>query len=124
DRARDEDTLGWLTDAMHDLRFAARMLRKNPGFAAVAILTLAVGIGANTAIFSIVDALLIRRLPIPAPDEMSYLTRTTPLGANRSISENSRFSFPAFQRFQHALAGQDVSLGAMSSVVRMQINVG
>jgi len=58
---------------MNDLKFAFRQLLKNPGFTAVAVLKLALGIGANTAIFSIFNALLVRRLPFPNPDRLVWV---------------------------------------------------
>ena len=58
---------------LQDLRFGARMLLKRPGFAAVTVLTLALGIGANTAIFSFVNSLLLRPLPVGDPERMVRL---------------------------------------------------
>jgi len=67
---RDADVLGWLESLGADVRYALRALRANPSFTAVAILSLGLGIGANTAIFSLINAVILRSLPVDRPQEL------------------------------------------------------
>ena len=74
ERTRDADVLTWLESLVADVRYALRALRASPGFALVAILSLGLGIGANTAIFSLINALTLRTLPVSDPEELVQVT--------------------------------------------------
>ena len=84
-----------MTGLMQDVRYALRQLRKSPAFFLVVVLTLGLGIGANTAIFSMVDWLVLRSLPIARPEQMHFLAFSRP-GANSEIE----FSYPEFAEIQ------------------------
>jgi predicted permease len=84
-----------LEDEMfQDLRFGMRMLLKSKGFTAVAVLSLALGIGANTAIFSVIDAAMLRTLPVERPERLVLFSRLNPQGDGES------FTYPQFEQFR------------------------
>ncbi|HKN76256.1 MAG TPA: ABC transporter permease [Candidatus Acidoferrum sp.] len=86
EETRDVWSLIWLEQLLEDIRFGLRLLRKNPGFTATAILTLALGIGANAAVFSVVYAVLLRPLPYKDPSGLIVLHETTPRVGDVSVS--------------------------------------
>jgi len=81
-------------EMFQDLRYGARMLIKAKGFTAVAVLSLALGIGANTAIFSVIDAAMLRVLPVERPEQLVLFSRLNPQGGGES------FTYPQFEQFR------------------------
>ena len=84
----------WLDDLVNDLRYACRTLSRRPAFFAVAVLSLALGLGANTAIFSLVNAVLLRSLPVDRPEELLFVTAAGTEGRSGAPP------YPCFERFR------------------------
>ena len=114
--AREHWSVRALDGLLQDVRFGARLMRRSPAFTAVAVLSLGVGIGASAAVFSLADAVLFRKLPVRAPDELVTLEwRSGPKPPTTSISGNmtanaqgfasTSFSKPGYERLRKTAAG-------------------
>jgi predicted permease len=94
ERALDAVIATWFENAGKDVRFAARVLLRAPGFSAVALLTMALGIGANAAIFAVVSGVILRPLPHPRPEQLMYLSAQDPALDGRSSQVTAGEYFP------------------------------
>ena len=94
-----------LDTLLRDVRFGLRSLRQSPGFAATAILTLALGIGANTAVFSVMNAVLLRSLPVSDPDRLVYLRTSNPPHGTGTIDSNETFSYAVYDALRQQNRG-------------------
>jgi MacB-like periplasmic core domain len=104
---------------MNDLNFAFRQLLKNPGFTAVAVLTLALGIGANTAIFSLFNSIALRPLPVPEPDRVVSLHQSFSGVVSREVraSTPSAFSYPEFAAYRESKSLEGLAAYAGRSLI-------
>jgi predicted permease len=103
ERCRDTRRVSWIQNLVQDLHYGVRMLRQSPAFTAIAVITLALGIGANTAIFSIVDGVLLRALPYRDPDQL-VLISGVPLNRPDALSGISYRDFAECRDGNHVFS--------------------
>jgi predicted permease len=115
----------WLDSLRRDLRFAARGLRHNPGFALTAILTLALGIGANTAVFSVMNAVLLRSLPVADPQRLVYLRTSDAPSRTGTINTHESLSYPVYDalRRQKSALSEVIAMAGLSTD-KVNVRVG
>jgi predicted permease len=142
--ARDVWLIGWLETLMQDVRYALRQFRQSPVLTAVVVLSLALGMGANTAIFSLMDTVMLKTLPVKAPEELvvlgwlskeplelvkSYITRGgCPVPGPWGQTGGCSFSYPRFEQISRATnvfsgVAAFLGLGAVNLVANGQANV-
>jgi putative ABC transport system permease protein len=102
ERTRDADVVTWLDSILGDLRYALRAMRRSPGFALVAVGSLALGIGANTAIYTLIDAVMVRPLPVPHVEELVQIN------GGPSDKSGGLFSNPLWEQVRARQSGMTV----------------
>ena len=112
-RDRDMRVRQWLDEFRHDVKYALRQLRRSPGFTVVAALTLALGIGANAAIFALVDATLLRPLPFSEPDRLVRVWTRTSKAERASVSPLDMLDWQERTRHFQAIAGYAPNVASM-----------
>jgi putative ABC transport system permease protein len=100
-----------------DLRYAARTLRNSPGFAIIAMVTLGLGMAVNTTVFSIINGLLLRPLPVPHPEQIAVLTMT-----QEGTPGFQRFSYPDYQDIRRQAAGFTAIFGYRPTLVELSVD--
>jgi putative ABC transport system permease protein len=105
--------MGWIHDLRGDLRFAIRQLGRAPGFTVVAVLTLALGIGANSAIFALVDATLLRPLPFPEPDRLVMIWERNDASPRNRVAPLNMIDWGERSRSFTGIAGYVPAVGGM-----------
>src|SRR6516164_9756385 len=125
DKGREGFEVCPMETSLQDLRYGVRQLLRSPGFTAIAIATLALGIGANTAIFSFVNAVLLKPLPYPHPEQIVSLSEKLPGGASNLISTLNFLDWERQNRcfqFLSAIASDTVTLTGSDSPEEMNVH--
>jgi predicted permease len=121
EECRDVRRTRWLETVVQDVRFALRLLRRSPGFSLVAVACLALGIGANSAIFSVMDALMLRLLPVEHPEQLMLFGEGHAVGVNDDFPRNSPDLFS--QPFYRAIRVKNDVFSDVAAVESMPADV-